>query len=130
MNIYAIVKRGSKSRIGKGFSQGELKEVGVSFTWALNRGIPIDTRRSSQHSENIATLKTHLHKDARARTLALTAVKGIGQKSSEQLKAAGFDTIKALVESDPEQIAEKLGVSAKKASKWIENANNLLSEQA
>jgi len=47
------------SRKGKGFSREELKEVGLSFRQALKLGIPIDSRRSTKHKENIEMLKTY-----------------------------------------------------------------------
>ena len=55
-------------------------------------------------------------------------MKGIGQKISEQLKAAGFDSVERLAESKPEEIAEKMGVSEKRAATWIVNANQILTD--
>ena len=132
MDIYAVVNRGRKSRMGRGFSQGELKEIDLSFKRALNLGIPIDPMRSTKHSENVETLKVYLNiaTPTTEVNLDLTAVKGIGQKRSEQLKAAGFDSVKRLVESEPEHIAKKVGVSEKRATRWIENAKKILSEKA
>jgi DNA-directed RNA polymerase specialized sigma subunit len=45
------------------------------------------------------------------------------------LKVIGIDSVKKLAESDPKEIAEKLGVSEKRFSRWIENANNLLTKE-
>jgi ribosomal protein L13E len=47
MEVYAVVHRQRKSRKGKGFSRGELKEVGLSLKQALKLGIQIDPRRSN-----------------------------------------------------------------------------------
>lgn len=131
MNCYPVVKKGSKSRKGRGFSQGELKEVGLSLNKALRIGIPIDSNRSTKHSENVKTLKTHLNIEDTITEfpLDLTEVKGIGQKISERLKAAGFDSVKRLAESKPEEIAEKIRVSEKRASTWIENASEILLDE-
>jgi len=102
MTIQAIVKRKRKSRRGKGFSRGELKEKGLSFKQALKMGIPIDIRRSTKHDENVETLKTYLSIDTTKTypegrkqkaeattpeaTLDLAKVKGIGQKLSENVE--------------------------------------------
>ena len=63
MEVYAVVHRQRKSRKGKGFSRGELKEVGLSLKQALKLRIQIDARRSSKHGENVKTLKTYLSKE-------------------------------------------------------------------
>jgi len=60
VSIEAAVKRKRKTRRGKGFSQDELSEAGLSFGQALRLGIPIDSRRRSKHKENVETLKKHL----------------------------------------------------------------------
>lgn len=132
LDIHAFVKRGRKSSKGRGFSRTELKEVGLSVKQALVLGIPIDPKRSTQHSENVETLKTHLTLDVATAevALALIAVKGIGQKKSEQLKAAGIDSVTKLAESEPKQITEAVGASEKMASRWIADAKKILSETA
>jgi transcriptional regulator with XRE-family HTH domain len=131
MEVYAVVHRQRKSRKGKGFSRGELKEVGLSLKQALKLGIQIDPRRSTKHGENVKTLKTYLSKEEPTpeTLVGLTEVKGISQKRFEQLKAIGIDSVKKLAESDPKEIAEKLGVSEKASSRWIENAKNILTKE-
>jgi len=47
-------------RPGKGFSELELKEAGLSIREARKLGIPIDLRRRSAHSWNIEALKKFL----------------------------------------------------------------------
>jgi len=128
MEVYAVVHRQRKSRKGKGFSRGELKEVGLSLKQALKLGIQIDPRRSSKHGENVKTLKTYLSKEVPTpeTLVGLTEVKGISQKRFEQLKAIGIDSVKKLPESYPKEIVEKLGVSEKTFSRWIENAKKYL----
>jgi large subunit ribosomal protein L13e len=44
-------------RIGRGFSIGELKEVGLNVKKARKLGLYIDERRRSIHKENIEILK-------------------------------------------------------------------------
>ena len=132
MDLDAVVKRGRKSSKGRGFSRKELKEVGLSLKQALALGIPIDPKRSTQHRENVETLKTHLAAEATttAAALGLIEIKGIGQKKSEQLNAAGFDSLTKLAESEPKQIMDAVGASEKTAARWIEDAKQLLSEAA
>ena len=132
LDLDAVVKRGRKSRKGRGFSRKELNEVGFSLTQALVLGIPIDPKRSTQHRENVETLKIHLTLDVAptAVALGLIEVKGIGQKKSEQLKAAGFDSLTKLAVSKPKQIMDAVGASEKMASRWIEDAKRILSETA
>jgi predicted flap endonuclease-1-like 5' DNA nuclease len=132
LDLDAVVKRGRKSSKGRGFSRKELKEVGLSVKQALVLGIPIDPKRSTQHRENVETLKTHLIADAATTAVALSLIeiKGIGQKKSEQLNAAGFDSITKLAESEPKQIMDAVGASEKTAARWIEDAQRILSETA
>ena len=127
MEVYAVVHRHRKSRKGKGFSRGELKEVGLSVKQALKLGIQIDPRRSTKHGENVKTLKTYLSEEelTPGAIVGLNEVKGIGQRRLEQLNAIGVDSVKKLAESDPKELAKKLEVSKKTSSKWIENAKNI-----
>lgn len=46
-----------RMRIGRGFSKGELKEVGLDVKKARKLGLYIDERRRSIHKENIEMLK-------------------------------------------------------------------------
>jgi len=55
--ISPIVKRGRKTRAGRGFSLGELKEAGVTPDEARRLGVPVDPRRRSTHPENVEMLK-------------------------------------------------------------------------
>lgn len=56
----AVWKKGDRTRKGKGFSRGELRETGVNLKRALKLGIPIDLRRKTKHKENVRMLKQHL----------------------------------------------------------------------
>ena len=63
----AVRKKGGRTRRGKGFSRGELREVGVDLKQALKLGIPIDPRRKTKHEENVKMLKQHLRSLAKKR---------------------------------------------------------------
>jgi len=131
MSIQAVVKRKGKTRKGKGFSREELREVGLSFSEALKRKIPIDTRRSTKHEENVQMLKTALEPIAsvkEARIVELTEVKGIGLKTAKKLKEAGIESANGLATSDPQRVAEILGSSETRAARFVEDAQSLLKE--
>ncbi len=51
----ATVKHGK--RTGRGFSVGELKEVGLDMRAARKSGIPTDVWRKSKYGENVEQLK-------------------------------------------------------------------------
>jgi predicted flap endonuclease-1-like 5' DNA nuclease len=130
-DIYAFVKKGRTSRKGRGFSSYELKEAGLSIQQALDLGIPIDPKRSTRYDENVDALKAYRIMEAtpRARAIDLREVKGIGPKRAEQLKAAGFDSVQKLAESEPQHVAEAVGVSENRSANWIDSAKTILSEQ-
>ena len=53
------MKKKGRTREGKGFSVGELKEARVDSTQALNSGIAVDLRRKTKREENIQLLKEY-----------------------------------------------------------------------
>ncbi len=58
--IAPTVKRGIRTREGKGFSKAELAAVDLTLGRAKTMGIPMDHRRGSSHEENIKVLKEFL----------------------------------------------------------------------
>ena len=56
-------------RPGRGFSELELKEAGLSIREAKKLGIPIDLRRRSVHKWNVEALKKFLEQIHELRTL-------------------------------------------------------------
>ena|GEM_PF-334360 len=58
--IYKPATGKMEVRIGRGFSIGELKEVGLSEKEARKLGIYVDRRRKSIHNENIEILRKFL----------------------------------------------------------------------
>ena len=75
-------------------------------------------------------VKRRVRKRSRAETtdldMDITLVRGIGPKWSEEMKAAGIDSVHELAKCDPEDLAQEVGIPKKKASAWIENANEIL----
>ncbi len=47
-------------RVGRGFSELELREAGIPMNLAKELGIPVDRRRRSCHSWNVEALKKFL----------------------------------------------------------------------
>jgi len=63
MSVQATVQKSfRKTRGGRGFSRGELKEAGLDFQQALKLHLPIDQRRKTTRAENIKALKLFLSK--------------------------------------------------------------------
>ena len=136
MNIEAIVKRKRKTRKGKGFSREELREVDLSFSGALRRGIPIDTRRSTKHEENVKKLKAYSKalrpkpplSEKEAEIVEPAEVKGVGSRTAEKLKEAGIENANQLAASSPRTVVEALGSSERRATRLVEDARSLLNE--
>jgi predicted flap endonuclease-1-like 5' DNA nuclease len=57
--------------------------------------------------------------------LGLTQLNGIGEKRSEQLKAAGINDVEDLAKASAKNLADKLNISPKIARRWIRNAKEL-----
>jgi predicted flap endonuclease-1-like 5' DNA nuclease len=52
----------------------------------------------------------------------LTSIEGIGAKRAETLKSCGVNSVQDLAKSDPKELSEKLQISEKRVSKWINEA--------
>jgi len=55
-----VQKKNGRTRTGKGFSRGEIREAGADFRQALKVGIPIDLRRKTKREENVKVIKQYL----------------------------------------------------------------------
>ena len=58
----------------------------------------------------------------------LTSIEGIGVKRAEKLKSCGVRSVQDLTSFDPKELSEKLKVSEKVVSKWVNEAKNALKE--
>ena len=54
--------------------------------------------------------------------IKLTSIEGIGVKRAEKLKSCGVRSVQDLANFDPKELSEKLQVSEKRVSKWINEA--------
>jgi len=55
--ISPIVRRGAKTRTGRGFSLGELAEAGLNAGEARHLGAPVDLNRRTIYAENVERLR-------------------------------------------------------------------------
>src|SRR3990170_1619706 len=132
MEVFAVVHRLRKSRRGRGFSRGELKEVGLSFNQALKLGIQIDPKRSTKHDENVKTIMTYLVEEPPTKKpeMALTKAEGMSQRS-EQLNAKDTGPKSKLAEDNSKKTAKKLEVPEKTShKKKIKDAKKPLDEKS
>ncbi len=83
----------------------------------LKRG-PAETKTEKVSKETTSTVTTAHVK--------LNDIGGIGAKRAEKLKSLGVKTVQDLADSDPQDLAEKLEISAKRVSKWIAEAKENL----
>ncbi|MFW6116973.1 MAG: helix-hairpin-helix domain-containing protein [Thermoproteota archaeon] len=84
-----------------------------------------------EETEEPEEIETEAEEEAETAALFMecTEIKGIGKKREEKLESIGIYTVKQLIESSPEDLAEKLDVSPKRTRRWIEDAKKLLEEQ-
>ena len=58
----------------------------------------------------------------------LTGIEGIGVNRAERLKSCGVNSVQDLANFDPKELSEKLQISEKRVSKWIDEANKALKQ--
>ena len=58
----------------------------------------------------------------------LTSIEGIGASRAEKLKSCGVRSVQDLANFDPKELSEKLQVSEKRVSKWIDEAKKALKQ--
>jgi DNA-binding protein len=60
--------------------------------------------------------------------IELTSIEGIGVKRAEKMQSHGVNSVQDLANFDPKELSEKLQISEKRVSKWIENAKKALKQ--
>ncbi len=121
--VYASTRE-HETRVGRGFSYGEIERAGLSLGEARQLEIPVDKRRKTTHSENIQKLKELLKI-----SIPLHEIRGIGKVVEEELKQAGVSDTYDLSNVDTRILAEKVPHSEKTLKKWKSEAKRLLKKQ-
>lgn len=65
------------------------------------------------------------NKDEETSSTGVSVINGVGEATSKKLKDAGYTTVRMIVESTPEKLAEKTGLTEKQASNIIEAAKKV-----
>ncbi len=138
-------------RKGRGFSLRELEAAGLTFDDALGIGIPVDKKRKSLHEENIETLVEILtlareeeeiigesQESAPAKAapkkevapaedigVALEDIPGVGPKTAERLREAGYVCAGDICQADVDELSSVKGISKKSAGELINKAKGL-----
>ncbi len=60
--------------------------------------------------------------------IELTSVEGVGTKRAEKLKAYNIHSVQDLAKVDPKELSEKLQISEKRVSKWVDGAKDILNK--
>ncbi|MHC1605176.1 MAG: ribosomal protein L13e [Candidatus Methanofastidiosia archaeon] len=140
----------TKEREGRGFSKNELKEAGMSIKNALRIGLPVDKRRKTSYQKNIKIIvstikriekmravktkktseKSTTKKEVKAKQvkkeeIPLENIPGVGPKTAERLKDAGYKNSEDIAKTSPEKLAEIKGISKKSAKELVEKAKGI-----
>ena len=74
----------------------------------------------------INTVKSALESN---KFIELTAIKGIGPKTSKELGQIGIKTVTDLAKTSPKHLSEKTGITIERISNWIIEANKLIEKE-
>ena len=147
-----------ETRNGRGFSLHELKDAGISLADARWMAIPIDSRRKTNHANNVKALKDYAKriealkkgvKTPAPKTKAkpkvekkpapspakpietdLADLTGITKKMAETIAAAGIPSIRVLSTTAPRRLARLTDLKRDRAEKIIESAKRYQREKA
>ena len=136
-----------QKRLGRGFTNQELKDAGISISDARWMAIPVDHRRRTHHPENVAILKDYIKrlKKLEKKTKApktkkppakpkpskpapiaietdLTDLKGVGKKLADTLVASGITSIRALSTTAPRRLARITELKRDRATNLVDIA--------
>ena len=89
--------------------------------------IEITLKRSPSEKEvggegNKKTESVHIQ------SIELTSIEGVGAKRAEKLKSLGVHSVQDLTKFDPKELSEKLQISEKRVSKWVDAAEEILNK--
>lgn len=112
---------GTVSRMGRGFSFGELSEAGLEPRLAARWGVWVDVRRRSVLGENVSTLRgwhTHRGPTAKLESEAKSAGKELKTVGREMEEAAVvIERVPAKIEREVKKETKKVGKTVKKKAK-------------
>jgi predicted RecB family nuclease len=142
-------------RKGRGFSLKELKDAGIGLADARWMAIPIDSRRKTNHSENVQLLKEYIKRikklDKSAKKPApkpkkaaptkaapklepietdLADLSGVTKKLAETLVEAGVRNIHDLATISPRRLARMTKLKRNRAEKIVDTAKRYEREKA
>ena len=95
----------------------------------IEAAIVEETRKMAEETEAAETLEAQATESdaANAETgVDLTVIDGVGQKTAEQLKASGYDTVEKIAAMSDEEILAVPGIGEKTAQKILVSARALL----
>ena len=132
MGVYAIVHRPRKSRRGRGFSRGELKEAALNLNQALKLGIQIDPKRSTKHDENVKTIMKYLVENPPTKKTVpvLTKDEGVSQRKPKQLNPKDANSKNKLAEGKFKKTAKKPRVPQKTSHEKNKDAKKPLDKKS
>ena len=116
-----------------------MQELRVSKISIGTEELPQEQERTRAVSTMEITLKRHASENNKEKEhkedidsvtpiqpIVLTSITGIGVKRAEQLRSCGVRSVQDLTTFDAKALSEKLQVSEKMVSKWIEKAKKAL----
>jgi replicative superfamily II helicase len=133
-----ISSKDARPRRGRGFTRGEIKEVGLTVQEARNMGLIVDLRRKSAYSENVDILKQYLIEMeefikhimeseeaavAPSSTVSdLASLKGVKKADAEALFSAGIKSIEDLAYCEMDKVAKKSGIDEERLMAMVKAA--------
>ncbi|HET7318765.1 MAG TPA: helix-hairpin-helix domain-containing protein, partial [Nitrospirota bacterium] len=94
----------------------------------IEAAIVEETRKMAEETEAAQTMETQTSGDSAPAAPAdgLTAIEGVGEKTAEALREAGYDTVEKIAAMSDEEILAVPGIGAKTAQKILLSARALL----
>jgi len=96
----------------------------------IEAAIVEETRKMAEETEAAETLEAHAEsvEENREAGTDLTVIDGVGQKTAEQLKIAGYDTVEKIAAMSDEEILAVPGIGEKTAQRILLSARALLAK--